>query len=108
MITLYQFKTHFQGQNKSDVIVIKGHLKAILKYIPRNEFGPLFGGYVMFQKPRKSDPNMPGKAVGVWGRRLTSRFRRILRERGADINLILNEGPKQKPYLWRYHYQREK
>lgn len=99
---LFEFKTNWYGDGRSARCVIKGPRRQVLKYIPKKDFLSLFGGYVVWKKPRPRHPDMPDKAIGVWGRRKVSRFRRILRERGAEFEVVYGEGPRQRPSLWRY------
>jgi hypothetical protein len=76
-IMLDQFRTVYI--NGHPTMVSQGPLEAIEKLITRSEFESLFGGYVIHVDKRGK------KYLGVWSVRLCSRFRRILRERGAEI-----------------------
>lgn len=56
----------------------------VLKHIPIEDFQSLFGGHI---------GRLVGRSeyLGVWGARKVSRFRRILRERGATIRVLGGE-----------------
>ena len=57
---------------------IQGRAEFIELFISQLEIIRLFGGRI-----RSRDRNAGQEYLGVWGVRKTSRFRRILRERGA-------------------------
>lgn len=82
---------------QSEPYVIKGDRKWIELYIPIDEFLVLFGGYATWRPPDEPSESM-GEGVGVWGKRNISRFKRILRERGAEFEIVDGEGPTQ--HIW--------
>ena len=94
-MTLFQFKPDWFIDGRNQPIAIKASREWIEQFIQIDEFGTLFGGYVVWRKPSQPVQDMPGEAIGVWGNRNVSRLRRILRERGAEYHVILDEGPKQ-------------
>jgi hypothetical protein len=91
------FETPMPGNTVSDTpaLTIRGARDAIERFIPLAEFGALFGGYALWRAPAHPTPELPGEALGVWGRRLCKRFRRILRERGATVDVRHEPGPAQ-------------
>jgi hypothetical protein len=53
--------------------------------IKLDEFALLFGGWML------SDSQNGLKYLGVWGHRNARRFRRLLRERGAQIQIVRSQ-----------------
>lgn len=94
-IVLYEHP--FPGPTVSDTpaLTIRGARDAIERFIPLAEFGTLFGGYVIWRAPAHPTAEIPGEALGVWSRRACKRFRRILRERGATLEVRREAGPVQ-------------
>ncbi len=88
---------NWMRDGESKPYAIKGDRKWIELYIAIDEFLELFGGYVTWRPPDEPTDAM-GEGLGVWGRRNISRFRRILRERGAEFEVVDSEGPKQ--HIW--------
>ena len=91
------FETELPGASVTDTpaLTIRGARDAIERFIPLAEFGGLFGGYALWHPPAHPTPELPGQALGVWSRRLCKRFRRILRERGATLEVRRERGPVQ-------------
>src|SRR4051794_4671268 len=85
---VFQFRAEWFADGRSAPLVIKADRKWIEQYISPDEYSELFGGYATWRPPDKPTPMMRGEALGVWGRRNVSRFRRILRERGADFVVV--------------------
>ena len=81
-IEVYQFRTNWFTDGRSERIAMLGLADQIEPLIHRKEFMKLFGGYFLSVRGEK-------EYLGVWGRRKTSRMRRILRDRGAEV--ILHE-----------------
>ena len=50
----------------------------------------------MWSAPKHPIPELSGPAIGVWSRRTCKRFRRILRERGATVEVRRERGPEQR------------
>ena len=96
--TVYTFETPLQGHQRSIPVVIKADRKWVERFIPIGEFETLFGGYITWQPTKQI-----AETLGVWGKRNVSRFRRILRERGADFTVVNGEGPKQHPWVLTTH-----
>lgn len=95
---LVLYEAHFQEADlsRSPAIVVRGARDAVERFIPLAEFPALFGGYALWSPSPEPTSELPGEALGVWGRRTCSRFRRILRERGATIELRREFGPPQR------------
>jgi hypothetical protein len=80
MFDLYQFtETRWRGSSPNVCI---GRLSEICALIDRDEMATMFGGYIVYEAGQGDE------YVGVWGGRNASRMRRILRERGATLNLL--------------------
>ncbi len=96
--TLYKFETPVLGYKRSVPTVIKGEIHWIVQFIPASEFEELFGGYITWHPTDEI-----GETIGVWGKRNVSRFRRILRERKAEFDVVDGEGPIQRPWVVTTH-----
>jgi hypothetical protein len=95
---LFQFPATWISEQRSIPLVIKGDRKWIEQFISVDELGEIFGGYATWRPPDEPTEMMRGEGLGVWGKRNISKFRRILRERGAEFEVIDGEGPKQR--IW--------
>ena len=91
------WETPMQGVTLSSTpaLTIRGARDAVERFIPLAEFDALFGGWAMWGPPANPTPELPGEAIGVWSRRTCSRFRRVLRERGATVEVRREPGPAQ-------------
>lgn len=98
MQKLFQFQVNWISAARSIPYAIKGDRIWIEQYIKADEFIDLFGGYATWRPPDIPTEMMSGEALGVWGNRNISRFRRILRERGAEFEVVNDEGPIQQ--IW--------
>ena len=96
------FETPMPGVpvGQTPALTIRGARDEIERFIPLAEFNPLFGGYAIWSPASRPTPELPGEALGVWSRRTCQRFRRILRERGATIDLRREPGPPQRIARW--------
>ena len=94
-VTVYEFREKVLDDTSTLPDVIKASREVVEKFIPLAEFPALFGGYIRWRPPATASEDMPGEAIGVWGRRNTSKFRRLLGERGAEVRRVKDEGPKQ-------------
>ena len=99
-VILFQFRaSHIVRGSKP--LVVKASFSWATSYIKIEEFDELFGGGVIWRSPKEPTLEMPGRAIGVWGSRNVSRFRRILREREAEFSVKEMEGPVQSfERLW--------
>jgi hypothetical protein len=95
---LVLFEWPMPGPTLSDTpaLTVRGPRDAIERFIPLEEFGLLFGGYVLWHAADHPTFELPGEALGVWSRRVCRRFRRILRERGATVEIRREPGPSQR------------
>jgi len=93
---LFTFETYLFGAKRSPPIVTKASRQWLEQFITLQEFAELFGGYALWRAPENPTAEMPGEALGVWGRRNVSKLRRILRERGAQFHVVHGEGPRQQ------------
>jgi hypothetical protein len=94
-MNVFVFRADWFADGRSQPIAAKAPLEWVCKFISESEFQDLFGGYSIWRSPVVSTADMPGRAIGVWGRRNVSRYRRILRERGADFTVVNDPGPDQ-------------
>jgi hypothetical protein len=63
------------------------------RFVSKKEVSEAFGGCAVYRRPLWTT------FVGVWGNRNGSRFRRFLRERGAELT-IHNEAPADARLLY--------
>ena len=95
MATVFVFKPDWFIDGRSTLFAAKAHKTWVLQFVSEDELCELFGGYATWRAPAEPSPEMPGEAIGVWGRRKVARFKRILRDRGAGFNVVSDSGPKQ-------------
>ena len=68
-----------------DTVVCIANRAQMKAFIKKSEMGSLFSGYVVF----RDRPWPWGQSyIGVWGERNASKFRRLLRERGANVQIV--------------------
>jgi hypothetical protein len=82
--------------SRTPAVTLRGPRDGIEQFIPLDEFESRFGGYALWQTADRPIADLPGEALGVWGRRVCKRFRRILRERGATLEIRREPGPEQR------------
>lgn len=88
MEKLYEFSWDWHtADGRSERLVCQGRRKFVEQFIPKAEFASLFGGYIL------SEGRFGTEFLGVWSRKMCKRFRRILRERGAEFSLS-TDAPK--------------
>jgi len=92
---IYEFRALWNPMWHSQPLVVKAPLIWVRLYIADSEFAPLFGRQIHWWPPGNPTAEMPGDAVGVWGRRRVARFKRLLRGRGAKFDVVHDEGPRQ-------------
>ena len=83
---LYHFPARWFGDKKSVPMMIKGDRDWVERYSPIKVSLELFGGYATWRPPSVPTDYMSGEALGVWGKRNISRFRRILHESGVQTS----------------------
>jgi hypothetical protein len=76
--TLYEYALDWSKGSKRHHL--DGERKFVEQYVRLDEFDVLFGGKVLL-----IDPGTKAEFVGVWGRQAISRFKMVLRERGAEF-----------------------
>jgi len=81
MEKIYDFMSRWYSDGRSEHPVCQGRRSFVEQFIPKREFSELFGGYVL------SEDSSGEEFLGVWSRRTGQRFRRILRERGAQFTI---------------------
>ena len=95
---LILFETPFVGvtTSRTPALTLRGARDSIEAFISIKEFETLFGGWALWAPPRHPVPEMPDEALGVWSRRTCGRLRRVLRERGATVEVRREPGPEQR------------
>ena len=89
---LYEYRLQRTQRSAQTSVVIQGRAEFIERFIPQRELQQLFGGFI-----RSRDWDAGHEYLGVWGSREASRFRRILRERGASFTIECSEEPPFRP-----------
>ena len=92
---LYEWPMPAPTVSSTPPLTLRGARDAIERFIPIDEFGELFQGVAVWRPPAHPTDEMPGEALGVWSRRACSRLRRVLRERGATLDVRKERGPDQ-------------
>jgi hypothetical protein len=87
--TIYEYKSNFYSDERSERIVCQGGKSFVENFILQKEFEELFGGFILSGNLESGE-----EFLGVWGRRRCQNFRRLLRERGAEFKLLKNLVPK--------------
>jgi hypothetical protein len=93
-LDVYLFRDpHFAADG--DTLVCVAERTDIERFIPKDEVAWAFSGLAVYE-PRDEGClfsvfsalfRQRGTYIGVWGRKNTSRFRRFLRERGAELRI---------------------
>lgn len=78
MDTLYKYTLDWSKGSKRHHL--DGERRFIERYVRLDEFEPLFGGKMLLR-----DASGKSEFIGVWGRQAMSRFKRVLKERGAEF-----------------------
>ncbi|MGI8639721.1 MAG: hypothetical protein ACR2MG_07180 [Pyrinomonadaceae bacterium] len=89
MEILYEYESTFYTDGRSEKLVCQGRKDFIEMFIIQKEFDELFGGFILSKNIESGE-----EFIGVWGRRKCQRFRRILRERGAEFKLLKDKVPE--------------
>jgi len=76
--TLYEYMLDWSKGSKRHHL--DGERAFVERYIRLDEFNALFGGNI-----RSTDRSGQSEYVGVWGRQAISRFKRVLKKRGAEF-----------------------
>lgn len=101
-LRIYVFRDpHFAPDG--DTLVCIAERTRTEKFIQKKEIDWAFSGHVAYRCwcPWKT-------YVGVYGRKNTSRFRRFLRERGANLDICREAPPKARLLYWVTQDQRRK
>ena len=87
----------------SDAVVCIAPLSTVLPFMTLAELDEAFSGYASYRQA----PWMK-RYIGVWGRKNCQRFRRFLRERGADVALRQERPNYLRLTSWVTHGKRNK
>src|SRR4051812_41707332 len=92
---------HFAPEGDTLICVVQR--KQMERFISKREVSQAFSGYAVFRL------RWPWNTyIGVWGKRNTSRFRRFLRERGADIVIHRQAIPGLRMFYWATQNERNR
>jgi hypothetical protein len=69
--------------------MVDGDPTVIERFIARQEFGILFGGYFIASDAESSKSD---RYIGVWGKDKVRRFKQILKLRGCDFVVLKIDG----------------
>jgi len=85
-IDVFLFRDGFAGRGEAtNVCVVRRDQAEFV--LPLSEVDALFYGYVLYASEDGAE------FVGVWGARNAARFRRLMRERGAKLQLMKSSPP---------------
>jgi hypothetical protein len=87
MVQFYAFTSDWYRDGRAERTTCQGPRSFVERFIRLPEFASLFGGHVL------SRDSSGQQFLGVWSRRTCQRFRRILRERGAEFKLSKDKPP---------------
>ena len=82
---LYEYKKYSLGEVCSETFVCQGRKAFVEQFIRRREVSDVFNGFILSLNTETNE-----EFLGVWGKRNCQKFRRILRERGANFELVTN------------------
>jgi hypothetical protein len=91
---IYDYHACLLHRGKQTSVVTQGRREFVEKFIRQTEFGRLFGGYIVSRASQSEQ-----EYLGVWGARTASRFRRLLRERGASFAIERYETAPFRPKI---------
>ena len=89
---IYNYRDRLLHRGQQTSVVAQGKREFVERFIRRAEFGSLFGGYILSRDSRSEQ-----EYLGVWGARKASRFRSLLRERGASFSIERYDTPPFRP-----------
>ena len=97
MNKLYEYKKRLphtpHGRGTEETHIIDGERDFVDSYIARDEFSKLFGGFLITEN--KGDPPGLFQYRGVWGKDKVRKFKRALRERGAEFEVCKIDGSQR-------------
>ena len=97
MDALYEYTLDWSKGSKRHHL--DGERTFIERYIRLDEFDSLFGGKMLLV-----DASGQSEFVGVWGRQATSRFKRVLKERGAEFVIQDVDANNRVVKIYRQYY----
>lgn len=101
-LVIYIFRDpHFAPDGDTMVCVVER--TGCERFLSKNEISSAFSGHVAFRRwwPWQT-------FIGVYGRRNASRFRRFLRERGADLTILREMPSRALLVYWRTEGERKR
>lgn len=82
------------GRGTQETHIVDAAQSFVLQFISMEELRDHFGGYIAcFDKPNSAEGV---RYIGVWGKDKTGKFKRILRERGAEFDVCKIDGETRK------------
>ena len=93
VLDVYVFRDpHFAPDGNTLVCVAPR--RGLTRFMSKREVSRAFGGCAVYRRPLWTT------FVGVWGERNGSRFRRFLRERGAELTIHKEAPPSARLLYW--------
>ena len=98
MNTVFEYKKklphtpHSRGTQESHII--DAAREYVLQFLSMEELNEIFGGYIACFDERENSENQ--RYLGVWGKDKTGKFKRILRERGAEFEVCKISGEDRR------------
>jgi hypothetical protein len=80
---------------------VDGERTFVERYIRLDEFETLFGGEMLL-----TDPGGKSEFIGVWGRKAISRFKKTLKQRGAEFVLLHADGSDRVVKRYTQYYRK--
>lgn len=91
---LHEYQDVLFRNGRSPSVILQGARDFIEHYISEDELCLIFGGYIISCTGRPEQ-----QFLGIWGIRKASRFRRLLRERGALFEVEHHDAPPFTPKI---------
>jgi hypothetical protein len=85
-VDVFAFRDGFAGRGVNTHVCVTDEAQTT-PLLSREEIDRLFFGYVLYK------PMLGRSYIGVWGARNASRFRQLLRERGAELKIVRDRPP---------------
>ena len=90
---VYEFRCVVRGGPPA--VTVKASKEWVERFVTERELIDVFGGCVCWRAPDPPTESMPGEALGIWRRRKVQRLKRLLEARGAEFDVVREEGPRQ-------------
>ena len=102
IVDVHVFRDHHFAPNDGNTVVCIAKLSAVKRFLTVEEIDWAFSGYALYR-------SWPWTTyIGVWGTKNASRFRRFLRERGAEVAIHRAAPPKFRLVCWKTYRERRR